>query len=68
MGIDFEQVIQMNIDVIINKESIEKSTNDYDTILCGCIKVVKVILQQLPGYKESYGQKLLGFLLKDCLF
>ena len=68
MGIDFEYVLQMNIDVIINKESTEKSTNDYDTILCGCIKVVKVILQQFPGYKQSYGQKLLGFLLKDCLF
>lgn len=68
MGIDFEHVLEMNIDVIVNKESIEKSTSDYDTILCGCVKVVKVILQQFPEYKESYGQKLLGFLLKDCLF
>lgn len=41
MTIDFEEVLKMNVEIIINKESIEKSSTDYDTILCGSVKIVK---------------------------
>lgn len=68
MNINFEEVLEMNTDIIINKESTEKSSNDFDTILCGAIKIVKVILQQFPQHKQAYGEKLLRFLLKECLF
>jgi len=68
MEIDFGEVIDMKVKIIMTKESIEKSSTDYDTILCGSVKIVKVILQQFPELKEKYGEKLLLFLLKDCLF
>jgi len=68
MDIDFEQILDMKIKIIFEKETTEKSTSDYDTILCGSIKIAKIILQLFPYLKEKYGKILLEFLLKDCLF
>jgi ubiquitin carboxyl-terminal hydrolase 9/24 len=68
MGIDFEEVIDINVKIIIEKDSIEKTTSDYDTVLFGAFRMVKVLIQQFPYLKEKYGDALLLFLLKDCLF
>lgn len=68
MDIDFEQVLDMNAKLIMDKESTEMVSTDFDTILHGTVKIVRIILQQFPYYKERYGQIMLHFLLKDCLF
>ena len=68
MDIDFEQVLDMEIKIIFEKETTEKSSNDYDTILWGSIKIVRILLQLFPNLKEKYGKTLLWFLLKDWLF
>lgn len=65
MDIDFKEVLDMEIKIIFEKETIEKSSNDYDTILCGSIKIVRILLQLFPNLKEKYGKTLLSFLLKD---
>lgn len=68
MEIDFESVIDIHSKIIKEKETIERSSNDYDTVLSGSLKVVKIIIQQFPYLKEKYGEILLTYLLKDCLF
>lgn len=68
MDIDFEAVLDMNVKTIMNKETSEKSSTDYDNVLSGAFKIVKNIIQQYPYLKEKYGEILLTFLLKDCLF
>lgn len=64
MQIDFEQVLDMEIKIIFGK-TIEKSSSDYDTIFCGSVKIVRILLQLHPHLKQKYGDKLLGVLLKD---
>lgn len=58
MDIDFEQILDMEIKIILGK-TIEKSSNDYDTIFCGSVKIVRILFQIFPHLKEKYGEKLL---------
>lgn len=68
MDIDFERVIDMNAEIIMQKESTEKTSSDYDTVLYGAFRITKILLQQFPYLKVKYGNLLLQFILNDCLF
>ena len=67
-GIDFEEVIQRNVKLIMERESTEKSSTDFDNVLNRSLQIVKILVQQFPHYKEKYGKILLHYLLKECMF
>jgi len=68
MNLNFEEIIQKNIQIIFDKDNVEKSIHDNDQILYGAFNIVRSLLQQYPKLKKKYGAILLKYLLKECLF
>ncbi|CDW78729.1 UNKNOWN [Stylonychia lemnae] len=53
---------------IQEREIREKNTQDTDFLLIGKMKILKVLLQKFPQYKQQVGKFLTGYLLHQCLF
>jgi len=48
-----------------DNKAVEKASNEFNFMLFGAIKVVKLVIQQYPQLKEKYGNILIQYLLKD---
>lgn len=67
-NIDFWNMLESFIEQLYAHESLEVSSAAIDYVLYGTLWVINITLRKFPQWRSECGEKLLKYLLHDCLF